>query len=211
MQPTLKVKYLTENGKVENLLLTPMMIWHNPKTGKWMLYAVNVITKESFDYELSKLDFGTPESIGMNKEYEMVKTFQKTFGHPYADFPTVMSKDRAWIRYGFMKEEIDEFLEASVEGDVIEQADAMIDLMYFALGTLVEIGVQPAQLFEIVQNANMSKLWADGKPRYDERTGKILKPEGWVDPHEALKEEVERQLNEYSREQVDSLLEVNND
>ena len=57
-----------------------------------------------------------------------------------------------------MLEEINEFLDAVKEQDIVEQADAMIDTIYFALGTLVEMGVQPEQLFDIVQHANMSKL-----------------------------------------------------
>ena len=82
-------------------------------------------------------------------------------------------------------EEINEFLDAVKEQDIVEQADAMIDTIYFALGTLVEMGVQPDILFRIVQNANMSKLWPDGKPHYNEM-GKVIKPEGWQDPHKKL-------------------------
>lgn len=49
-------------------------------------------------------------------------------------------------------EEIAEFL---VAPDIYEQADAMIDLIYFALGTLVEMGIKPDELFDIIQKANM--------------------------------------------------------
>lgn len=61
----------------------------------------------------------------------------------------------------------------------------MIDVIYFALGTLVEMGIEPDELFNIVQNANMSKLFPDGKPHYNE-IGKVIKPEGWEDPHKKL-------------------------
>lgn len=76
-----------------------------------------------------------------------------------------------------MLEEINEFLEASEKQDIIKQADAMIDTIYFALGTLVEIAIEPDELFYIVQNANMSKLWPDGKQHYNEM-GKVIKPKG---------------------------------
>ena len=36
----------------------------------------------------------------------------------------------------------------------------------------------------------MSKLWADGKPHYNE-VGKVIKPEGWEDPHLKLQEAVQ--------------------
>ena len=97
----------------------------------------------------------------------MVKEFHKAFNHPIAEKPTLMPLKRAEKRYKWMKEEIDEFIEATENGDIYEQVDAMIDNIYFALGTLVEIGVYPEKIFEIVQNANMSKLWEDGKPRYN--------------------------------------------
>lgn len=121
----------------------------------------------------------------MNKEYEEVKKFQKAFGHPYSDKPTLLTYERALKRYKWMLEEINEFLEASKNQDIVEQADAMIDTMYFALGTLVEMGVKPDKLFYIVQEANMSKLFSDGKPHYNEM-GKVIKPDGWQDPHKKL-------------------------
>lgn len=127
----------------------------------------------------------------MNKEWEEVKLFHEKFNHPVADQPRKMEYDRAKKRYNWMKEEIDEFLEAVEAKDLVEQADAMIDVMYFALGTLVEMGIKPDELFEIVQKANMSKLWEDGKPHYNEE-GKTIKPASWKDPHEELRRAIER-------------------
>jgi predicted HAD superfamily Cof-like phosphohydrolase len=126
----------------------------------------------------------------MEKQWRQVAEFHKAFGHPYRETPTMLDKERAKARANWMMEEIQEFLKAET---VIDQADAMIDLMYFALGTMVEMGVNPEPLFNIVQEANMNKLWPDGKPRYRE-DGKILKPEGWQPPEPKLKAEIERQM-----------------
>ena len=127
----------------------------------------------------------------MNKEWPAVREFHEKFGHPVEDKPTEMKPERAKKRYNWMLEEINEFLEAD---EIVEQADAMIDVIYFALGTLVEMGIEPDSLFEIVQEANMSKLWPDGKPHYNAE-GKTIKPSTWEDPHEKLKAEIERQAN----------------
>ena len=127
----------------------------------------------------------------MNKEYNEVKKFQKAFGHPYSETPKTLSYERAEKRYAWMLEEINEFLEASKKQDIVEQADAMIDTIYFALGTLVEMGIEPDELFYVVQNANMSKLWPDGKPHYNDM-GKVIKPEGWEDPHGKLESAIQR-------------------
>lgn len=121
--------------------------------------------------------------MSINQEYNMVREFHKAFNHPYANKPTLMGMERAKKRHSWMQEEIDEFLEATENGDIYEQTDAMIDNIYFALGTLVEIGISPAEIFKVVQNANMSKLWEDGKPRFREEDGKVIKPPTWQDPH----------------------------
>ena len=128
------------------------------------------------------------EENQMDREWEMVREFQSKFGHPVGHEPHFMDADRALKRYHWMLEEINEFLEAD---EVVEQADAMIDLMYFALGTLVEMGIKPDALFEIVHAANMSKLWADGKPHYNPE-GKTIKPSTWQDPHEKLKQCIDK-------------------
>lgn len=127
----------------------------------------------------------------MNREWEAVKQFQITFGHPVAEAPTMLDRERAQKRYNWMLEEINEFIEAD---EIVEQADAMIDVIYFALGTLVEMGIKPDALFDIVQSANMAKLWPDGKPHYNIE-GKTIKPPTWEDPHQKLQEEINKQYD----------------
>ena len=126
----------------------------------------------------------------MNKEWKKVREFHEKFGHPKSDKPIFMNSERAKIRCSWMLEEINEFIEAS---DIVDQVDAMIDLIYFALGTMVEIGVKPDKIFDIVHNANMSKLWSDSLPHYD-KNGKTIKPSIWNDPYEKIKLEIENNL-----------------
>ena len=94
----------------------------------------------------------------MKKEWNDVREFHEKFGHPVAPQPRMMERGRALSRGKWMNEEVAEFLVAQ---DIYEQADAMIDLIYFALGTLVEMGLEADELFDIVQKANMAKLWPD--------------------------------------------------
>lgn len=125
----------------------------------------------------------------MNNEWNDVRNFHLRFGHPVAKAPIKVAPERALKRYNWMLEEINEFIEAD---EIVEQADAMIDLIYFALGTLVEMGIEPDNLFSIVHEANMSKLWPDGKPHYNSE-GKTVKPLSWEDPHDKLKGEILKQ------------------
>jgi len=129
----------------------------------------------------------------MNKEWEDVKLFHESFGHPAPVSPTMINQKRARSRGTWMLEETAEFLTAC---DIYEQADAMIDLIYFALGTLVEMGIKPEELFNIVQRANMSKLWEDGKPHYNKKDGKVIKPENWVDPKPKIKEFIDKLIEQ---------------
>ncbi len=120
----------------------------------------------------------------MKKEWCGVREFHDKFGHPCPEEPAMLDSKRALSRGKWMNEEVAEFLVAK---DIYEQADAMIDLMYFALGTMVEMGLEADELFDIVQQANMSKLWPDGKPHYNPKDGKVIKPEGWEDPAPKIK------------------------
>ena len=92
----------------------------------------------------------------------------------------MLPADRVEPRVAWMREEIEEFESA---GSVVDQADAVIDLMYFALGTLVEMGVDGEALFDIVHRANMKKVSESVSVRAD---GKIQKPADWVTPESEM-------------------------
>lgn len=143
-------------------------------------------SKESYKDLISKLY----ETIGLDLVYSEVKKFHETFKHPISEKPTMLTAERLAQRNIWVKEELQESEEAT---DVIGQADAMIDAIYFLMGSLVEMGVKPQAVFEIVQNANMAKVFPDGKPRWNE-VGKVIKPEGWVAPELKIEEEINRQI-----------------
>lgn len=125
----------------------------------------------------------------MDKAYEMVRQFHRAFSVPLAQEPQMLAPERAQRRCDWMREEIDEFLQAQ---DLYDQADAMIDLIYFALGTLAEMGVKPGEIFEIVHRANMAKLFKDGKPHYNAQS-KVIKPPDWQDPKDELIRQIDLQ------------------
>lgn len=129
----------------------------------------------------------------MNKEWNDVRAFHVAFGVPYQEQPRLLEQERVAKRASWLREEIEEFLAAET---LTGQADAMIDTIYLALGTLVEMGVKPEALFNIVHEANMSKIWPDGKPHYRAEDGKVVKPPTWQDPEPRLREEIEHQLRE---------------
>ncbi|KAF1296138.1 HAD family hydrolase [Enterococcus sp. JM4C] len=79
---------------------------------------------------------------------------------------------------------------------LVEEVDALVDMLYFTYGSFSLMGVNPMPIFEIVHRANMGKLFPDGKPHYDPITNKVLKPENWAKdyaPEAKIAEEIERQ------------------
>lgn len=121
-----------------------------------------------------------------------VREFHQAFGHPAPDVPTMIPEERVLQRVGFMEEENAELVAART---LVEQVDAAIDKYYFALGDLVELGINPYPIFAIVHAANMAKLGPDGKPiPHATIPGKVGKPPGWQSPEPWIEAEIERQV-----------------
>lgn len=125
-----------------------------------------------------------------------VRAFHVAFGHPTAEQPLRMGPYYVERRIGFIQEELEELRIANTR---VAQADAFLDILYFALGGLVEMGLKAGPLFDAVHDANMAKLWPDGELHRDEKTGKTIKPPGWVGPEEAMNVEIARQVEDYYR------------
>lgn len=101
---------------------------------------------------------------------------------PIPETPTILNTDRAaWARTALM-EEVDEFSSACEDGDVLEAADGLIDMAYFALGRLIEMGIPPSVLFDEVQRANMGKVRGQLSKRPGSMGFDAVKPEGWKGP-----------------------------
>ncbi|MFT4899415.1 MAG: putative HAD superfamily Cof-like phosphohydrolase [Flavobacteriales bacterium] len=114
-----------------------------------------------------------------------VEQFHDSFGIPNNHEPTVdLTKKDFQLRFDLLKEENEEYLQAAKEGDLIEVADALGDMMYILFGTIMKHGMQHkiVEVFEEIQRSNMSKLGEDGKPIYRE-DGKILKGPNYFKPN----------------------------
>ena len=82
-----------------------------------------------------------------------------------------------------MKEENEEYLEATKKNDLVEIGDALGDMLYILCGTIIAHGFQDKieEIYDEIQRSNMSKLGADGKPIYRE-DGKVLKGPNYFKP-----------------------------
>ena len=75
----------------------------------------------------------------------------------------------------------DELDELAAATTVSDQIDAMADIMYYLYHFSVSNGINLDPFLDIVHKANMTKIGPNGKVIFRD-DGKILKPEGFVDP-----------------------------
>ena len=121
----------------------------------------------------------------MQKQIKHVEKFHDTLGIPNEYAPKAdVSKETIALRHRLMAEENEEYLEAALEGDSVEVADALGDMMYILCGTILSHGMQHIieEVFEEIQASNMSKLGADGKPIY-RADGKVMKGPSYFKPN----------------------------
>ncbi len=87
------------------------------------------------------------------------------------------------LRHRLMAEENEEYLEAARNGDIVEVADALGDMLYILCGTILKHGLQGKieKVFNEIQRSNMSKLDANGQPIYRE-DGKVMKSDLYFRP-----------------------------
>ncbi|MFT6245346.1 MAG: putative HAD superfamily Cof-like phosphohydrolase [Salibacteraceae bacterium] len=113
-----------------------------------------------------------------------VETFHKAFKISNNYSPTVeLTEADIMLRFKLMAEENEEYLEAAQDGDLVEVADALGDMLYILCGTILKHGMQDkiVEVFEEIQRSNMSKLDKDGNPIYRE-DGKVLKSDQYFKP-----------------------------
>lgn len=113
-----------------------------------------------------------------------VEQFHEAFGIENNHQPTTeLTQNDIELRHRLMQEENEEYLEAAKNGDLIEVADALGDMLYILCGTILKHGLQHkiGEVFQEIQRSNMSKLDKDGKPIYRE-DGKVMKSELYFKP-----------------------------
>ena len=125
-------------------------------------------------------------SIYTNNNLQDVAAFHEKFGVPHAKVPSFLDGHAQGFREKFMQEELDEFKDDCIAGNMEGAADALVDLVYVAMGTAHMMGLPWQKLWDEVQRANMSKMRAQTVG--DSKRGTLLdviKPVGWRAPDHA--------------------------
>ena len=116
--------------------------------------------------------------------YQDIKKFHERFGLEYKGPPRVLDHDVAQFRIKFLKEELEEYIKADMEEDLEGQFDALIDLVYVALGTAYLQGLPFEEGWNEVQTCNMAKVRAGPNGEGSKRGSPldVIKPPEWVGP-----------------------------
>ena len=113
-----------------------------------------------------------------------VKQFHEVFLIGNEEKPkAVIDESIFLLRHRLMHEENQEYLEACQNGDLVEIADALGDMLYIGCGTVLKHGMHDVigEIFDEIQKSNMSKLDKNNKPIF-RNDGKVMKGENYFKP-----------------------------
>lgn len=103
---------------------------------------------------------------------------------PAPPVPQLLTRERHEWAAKFLAEELGEYMDAYAAGSLPDAVDALVDLVYVAIGRLLEMGIPPSEAWDPVQRANMAKERGRTKRGVDTDA---TKPDGWMPPdHETL-------------------------
>ncbi len=118
---------------------------------------------------------------------EDIAEFHTKFGlPPVSNTPSLLEIPDMAYRIQFLFEEMQELVDAFEEEDLEKQFDALIDLVYVAIGTAYLMGLPFGEGWSRVHEANMKKVRADSAEDKRSKRGHkwdVVKPEGWESPY----------------------------
>lgn len=100
------------------------------------------------------------------------------------------------FRTAFLMEELAEYTNAITKKDTAGALDALVDIVYIALGTAWLFNLPFEKAWNEVQKANMSKIRAKDKTGKRGTKFDVIKPKDWKAPSIEKIIEEEREINE---------------
>tara|TARA_R110000744_G_scaffold7342_3_gene25326 strand:+ start:12036 stop:12434 length:399 start_codon:yes stop_codon:yes gene_type:complete len=118
----------------------------------------------------------------MQRQLKQVEQFNKSFDVVINEEPTFLDKPTFDLGVRLLKEELQEYVDAHDEGDMVEVGDGLVDILFITVGLVIKHGLQDVivELFDEVFLSNQSKL-ENGKVIRRE-DNKILKGKSYFKP-----------------------------
>lgn len=109
------------------------------------------------------------------------------YGFPRLEEPGLLDEDFMQFRIDFLKEELQELIDAYDQKDLPEVIDALIDLTVVAVGTLDLMGCYGQEHWNEVHYANMRKIPVKNAKESKRSFGiDLKKPEDWKGPNHTM-------------------------
>ena len=119
------------------------------------------------------------EELCFNHVRKMHEKFELDHGKPAR-----LGHEEREFRIACLQEELDEFKNST---SLVDDYDAMLDLIVFALGTIHRMGLPFYTGFQAVMDANMTKELGPNAKRGGFKND-LVKPDDFVGPEDALKQ-----------------------
>ena len=126
-----------------------------------------------------------------------IDNFHKKYGfekNEKVDIPN--NNELINFRTAFLMEELAEYTNAITKKDTAGALDALVDIVYIALGTAWLFNLPFEKAWNEVQKANMSKIRAKDKTGKRGTKFDVIKPKDWKAPNIEKIIEEEREINE---------------
>lgn len=118
-----------------------------------------------------------------NQMVQDLRNFHAKFGHPRPKSPQELTPELSDFRIKFLQEELDEYKEAVKNNNLEKQFDALLDLVYVAIGTADLHGFPWEEGWAEVQLSNMAKERATSANQSKRGSSfDVIKPPGWKGP-----------------------------
>ena len=115
-----------------------------------------------------------------------INAFSVKFGLPQLENPGFLKEEDMKYRLKFILEELNELVSASEEMNLEGTLDALVDIVYVALGTAWLMNLPIMDAWDRVHHANMQKerVVTNTDPRSKRHHHlDIVKPDGWIPPN----------------------------
>jgi len=118
-------------------------------------------------------------TFDMKRSAEMdVFDFMTAVGQDTPTSPAIPPNDVIELRLALIEEEYGELIAGIASDNLVEIADACVDLCVVVIGTAIAYGIPFSDVWDEVHDTNMAKISGPVAPN-----GKRLKPEGWTPPN----------------------------
>jgi len=110
-----------------------------------------------------------------------VRQFNKTYKKGMSEKPRLPTEAEATLMHSLILEELMELNQAIDDGNLVEVADALGDILYVTAQQATLIGMPVDALLREIQRSNLSKLGDNGEPIF-RGDGKVLKGPNFSEP-----------------------------